>query len=75
MDAPVAKLHDAQAIQLPSNSLFYCINKFLSLSSFSMNERLDKFEKMLNDIQNSYSKEKTEIDRLKSEGKEKRCCT
>ena len=36
-----------------------------------MNERLDKFEKMLSDIQNSYSKEKTEIDRLKSEGKEK----
>ena len=36
-----------------------------------MNERLQKFEKMLSDIQNSYSKEKTEIDRLKSEGKEK----
>ena len=36
-----------------------------------MNERLEKFEKMLSDIQASYNNEKSEIDRLKSEGKEK----
>lgn len=36
-----------------------------------MDERLDKFEKMLSDIQTSYNREKSEIDRLKNEGKEK----
>lgn len=36
-----------------------------------MNERLEKFEKMLSDIQASYNNEKSEIDRLKSAGKEK----
>lgn len=34
-------------------------------------ERLDKFEKMLSDIENNYNREKIEIDRLKSEGKDK----
>lgn len=43
----------------------------MSLSSLVMDERLDKFEKMLSDIQTSYNREKSEIDRLKNEGKEK----
>ena len=34
-------------------------------------ERLNKFEKMLSDIEANYLNEKSEIDRLKSEGKEK----